>query len=302
LGKVVYDLLHTKFSTPLSDIVDELKRSGHWEGELRHTRADGGERVVSTRWAIQQGKVDAPVILEINSDITDRALSEQSLRELSTYLMTVQDEERRRIARELHDSTGQKLVAVKMNLETAASEADSKGKTRQAVREGVQLVDDAIRDIRTLAQLLHPPLLDEAGLISATRWLIEGFEKRGKIPLEFKAPRELPRLPENVEIALFRIVQEALTNIYRHSGASKASVELLQKGDEIELRIQDNGKGVDHDVSAGKARVGVGILGMKERMSQLGGSLDIEAHNPGTLVRASLRMANVKSRPSKASS
>jgi PAS domain S-box-containing protein len=292
LGRVTHELLQTRFPKPLADILEELTRTGHWEGELVHTRADGAQRIVSSRWAIQEGKRDA-VILEINGDVTERAESEQRLRELSGHLMTLQDEERRRIARELHDSTGQDLVAVELKLGTVVEKYNSIPEIQKAIRESVDLIEKVSRDIRTVAQLLHPPLLDETGLILATKWLIDGFQERGKITIDFKAPADLPRQPENVEIALFRIIQEALTNIYRHSGATRGSVELLQSGDRIELRIRDDGKGMNREAESSpdcnKPTLGVGILGMKERMKQLGGTLEIESGRQGTLVRASLR-------------
>ena len=140
-----------------------------------HTRRDGGERIVNSLWALQNNDDQGnSVVLEINTDITERKQSEENLRRLSGYLMRVQDEERRRIARDLHDSTGQKLVAAKLNLEAMAK--DGKGKAapaKESLNQTIKLVDEVTRDIRTVAQLLHPPLLDEAGLISATRWLID---------------------------------------------------------------------------------------------------------------------------------
>ncbi|MBV8050431.1 MAG: PAS domain-containing protein, partial [Acidobacteriaceae bacterium] len=205
-GKIIHDLLRTKFPLPLGELKEQLRRTGHWEGELLHTRRDGEERVVSSRWALRQAS-NTPMVLEINIDLTDRVRSEQNLRELSTYLMRIQDEERRRIARELHDSTGQKLAAVKMNIE--AMKAAPKGKTKPSniLSESIQLVDEASQEIRVLAQLLHPPLLDEAGLVSAIKWLVDGFTTRAKMPVNVKASPDLGRLPDNAEIALFRIVQ-----------------------------------------------------------------------------------------------
>ena len=292
-GKIIHQLLQTKFPQPLERIQEELQRAGHWEGELVHARRDGEERIVSSRWAIQPGAGSIPLILEINIDVTDRVRSEQNLRELSTYLMRIQDDERRRIARELHDSTGQKLAALKMNIE-ALKAAKGKGNSPKLVSESIQLVDEASQEIRVLAQLLHPPLLDEAGLVSAVKWLVDGFTARAKMPVDVKASPDLGRLPDNVEIALFRILQESLNNIYRHSGATTASIDLKRKDETVELRITDNGNGLPDEVVSGdgKPAFGVGILGMRERMAQLGGILEIQSGKGGTSVIATVRIAN----------
>jgi len=293
-GKIIHQLLQTKFPKPLEQIKEELQRTDHWEGELVHARQDGEERIVSSRWAIQPRAGSTPLILEINVDVTDRVRSEKNLRDLSTYLMRIQDDERRRIARELHDSTGQKLAALKMNIESMKA-AKGKANNPDFVSESIQLVDEASQEIRILAQLLHPPLLDEAGLVSAINWLVDGFTTRAKIPVNVKASPELGRLPDNVEIALFRIVQESLNNIYRHSGATKASIDLKRKDQTVELRITDNGNGMPDEVVSGdgKPALGVGILGMKERMTQLGGNLNIQSDKGGTSIVATVHIRDL---------
>lgn len=289
-GEIIHGLLQTNFPKPLNEIKEALQRNGHWEGELVHTRRDGQKRIVSSRWAIRPQSGGTPVILEINNDITDRVRSENNLRELSSYLMRIQDEERRRIARELHDSTGQKLTAVKMNL--AGMKTKSKAAGNKPLHQSIQLVDEATQEIRVLAQLLHPPLLDEAGLVSAIKWLVDGFSSRAKIQVSVKASPDVGRLPDNVEIALFRVVQESLNNIYRHSGASKASIDLKRSQGNVELRIVDNGKGLPEGLISGgngKLAVGVGILGMRERILQLGGKLEIKSGKEGTSVVVSVK-------------
>jgi len=243
---------------------------------------------VQSHWALQT-EGGSSVVLEINSDVTDKKQVEESLRRLSSYLICVQDEERRRIARELHDSTGQKLIALKMTL-------DSLGKRNQKLQkeasfsECVGLIDEATREIRTLAQLLHPPLLDDAGLAVATRWLVDGFSKRSGIVMDLSLPPELGRMPENVETALFRIIQEALNNIHQHSGASRAMVEIMRTASTVTLRVKDNGKGMREILDPGSKNpspmLGVGIQGMKERLTQLGGTLEIVSGRNGTTVTA----------------
>jgi two-component system, chemotaxis family, CheB/CheR fusion protein len=291
VAKNTADLLHTVFPKPYKEIQAELQKTGHWEGELVHKRRDGQDIVVSSRWALLEQDGGRPIALEINTDITQRKRSEDSLRRLSGYLMRVQDEERRRIARELHDSTGQKLVALKMNLDML-TKGDAKGANKKMVRESVKLVEEAAREIRTLAQLLHPPLLDEAGLISATRWLVEGFSTRAGITVDLAVDPKIGRLPQNVEVALFRIIQESLNNIHRHSGAKKARIELRHSDGDIKLKISDDGKGFSGEVrgnggdDAEKPLPGVGILGMKERLAQLGGTLTINSTREGTTIEA----------------
>ena len=289
LGKTTHSLLKTQFPQPFPEIFEELRHNQHWEGELIHAGRDGRRIVVSSRWVyLEQGDA-TPVILEINTDITAKKDSEANLRELTGRLMQIQDEERRRIARELHDSTGQKLAVVKLHLDTMAKSLETKTHASK-MKESSQLIDDAFREVRTISQLLHPPLLDETGLASAARWLVDGFSERAKIQVELKISGNLARMPQPVELALFRVIQESLSNIHRHSGAKKARILLAQTPQAVTLEIHDDGKGLPKDLLSGSClrmnRVGVGILGMNERLSQLGGSLEISAEKNGTTVRA----------------
>jgi PAS domain S-box-containing protein len=291
LGKITHELLQTQFPQPLKDIEEKIRRVGYWQGELAHKHLDGRQLTVSSRWALLQQPGAPPVILEINSDITQRKQSEESLRQLSAYLMRLQDEERRRIARDLHDSIGQKLAAAKLQLETLGKSANLTVREK-SLPEAVQWIDEAFQEVRTISQLLHPPLLDEAGLISATRWLVDGFSARSKIHVELQVADGVGRLSQPVELALFRVVQEALTNIHRHSGAKDAHIKLARSDGIASLEIRDSGKGMSPELlsaqAQGKQIVGVGILGMRERLSQLGGSLEIESSKSGTTVRASV--------------
>lgn len=293
IGKVSHELLHTKFPKPLQEINAELLRTGRWEGELIHVCGNGRRKTVNSRWALRRTSEGTPEVLEINSDITARRSSEDSLRQLSGYLMRVQDEERRRIARELHDSTGQKLIALKMNLEALRVQPSFAGETHGLLEQSVELVDETTQDIRTLAQLLHPPLLDEAGLISATRWLVDGFSQRAGIAVDLVVPPEMERLPENAEIALFRVIQESLNNVHRHAAAKKARIEIKRTPEAVTLEVSDDGKGLRPELGPGaktvKPSFGVGILGMRERLSQLGGTLEISSNKKkGTTVKAVL--------------
>jgi len=224
----------------------------------------------------------------------------ESLRELSGRLLRMRDDEQRRLARELHDSVGQLLVAISMNIAVVSSEAHQLSPaTAKCVAENAELVDEVSREIRTISHLLHPPLLDEAGLASALRWYTEGFAKRSRIEVEVEIPPEMGRLPSDAEIALFRVVQECLTNIHRHSGSATAKVRLSREKERILLEISDQGKGIEAEKLKNIARAGrsgVGLNGMRERLRQLGGALEIDSDGHGTdghgtLVRAVLPLA-----------
>ena len=265
IGKTTHELVKTEFPRPFKQIEAELLRTGHWEGELVHTRRDGERRVVNSRWALLKPDQGTPVAIEINTDVTEKKLSEENLRQLSGYLMRVQDEERRRIARELHDSTGQKLVALKMSLEAAGMLTDQKPRKQNNLTECVNLADEAIKEIRTIAQLLHPPVLDEAGLVSATQWMVDGFSNRSGIKVKLDLSPELGRLPGNVEIALFRIIQESLNNVRKHSQAKTATIELKADPDKVILQISDDGKGLPQEI----------LSASPEKKAPLGGSKEL---------------------------
>ena len=296
LGKQVYKLLQTEFPKPLEEIEAELADKGRWEGELRHSTKSGEHKIVNSRWAFLKEGERPAIVLEINNDITHRKQYEEELRQLSGYLMRVQDEERRRLARELHDSTGQKLVALKMNLEVIQKQKDVSRASKSTLSESAQLLDEATQEIRTLAQLLHPPLLDEAGLVSAIRWLVDGFSSRSGISVDLAIPDELKRLPQNYELALFRVVQESLMNIHRHSDAGRVKIEVTQGKDALTMEVKDDGKGLPTQGGDGrKPTMGVGILGMKERLAQLGGTLEVTSENhKGTIIKAVVPLATPK--------
>jgi PAS domain S-box-containing protein len=237
------------------------------------------------------------------SDIHDSKLLEQSIRDsalelerlvdsrtselrrLSGRLMTLQDEERRRIAREIHDGLGQELAAAKMILDGILAK-DKNPSLQQASLDASQLVDRAIQQVRTISHLLHPPLLDEVGLISALRWFLEGLNQRSGIEIQLDVqPKDLGRLKPDVETAIFRIVQEALTNMFRHSGARHGQVGVVAQNGNITVTVSDDGKGIDDDVMQLRPEsVGVGIGGMRQRVAELGGTLRLVNANPGTIV------------------
>jgi signal transduction histidine kinase len=218
----------------------------------------------------------------------------QSLGELTARLMKLQDEERRRIARELHDSVGQTLAALSMNLSTIGGDLERLLKTASAVTDSAALVADMTADIRTISYLLHPPLLDEAGLSSALRWYIQGFAERSRIKVDLDVPEDFARLPRDLETAIFRVVQECLTNIHRHSKSPLARVRVAISGGDVVVEVEDEGRGIAPEkqveiMSTGLP--GVGVRGMRERLRQLGGSLEIKSTDKGTVVVAHLPVA-----------
>ena len=211
--------------------------------------------------------------------------SEQSLRRLTGRLLQLQDAERRKFSRELHDSLGQYLAGAKMNMEIfAAQRKDS------SLAEAVQLLDQAIAETRTISHLLHPPLLDETGFSSAARWYVEGFAQRSGIEVKVNFPQDVSSLPKPVALGLFRILQESLTNIHRHSGSAKAEVVLELLPDRVVLNVRDYGKGIAPEVlrifRAKGANPGVGLAGMRERVRDLGGWLSLQPGAPGIMVSA----------------
>jgi PAS domain S-box-containing protein len=231
----------------------------------------------------------------LESEILDRRRAEISLRELTGRLLLAQDEERRFMARELHDHAGQTLVALGMNLSAlqAAAKAQSSGIVSLAAQTQ-QLSDDLSKEIRTLSYLLHPPLLDETGLASALRWYVEGFSERSKIQVEIDLPANLHRLPRELELVIFRVVQESLTNIHRHSGSSSARIHLSRSESAVEFEVSDRGKGMKPErlLEMTAARVGVGVRGMEERIRQFHGTLRIDSNGEGTKVAVTIPLTS----------
>jgi signal transduction histidine kinase len=218
---------------------------------------------------------------------------EQRLHALSAGLMRTQDDERRRLARLLHDTALQDLGALKMILgRIARTSARLHRPDRELLGESVDLAERAIAEVRTLSYLLHPPLLDEAGLVSAIRWYADGFSKRSGIAVELHLPDEFERLPEDVETALFRVIQEALINVHRHAQSPTAAIRLERDGTRLTLDIEDHGRGIPPMVSTDPTRdgggLGVGLMGMRERLEELGGTLEIASSAHGTMLRVRL--------------
>ena len=282
LNRSVHEILRTEFPVPLLEILE----TDRWEGELRHTTKYGSQITVSSRWTTlrdRNGKSEG--WLEINTDITARKRAEESARRLSGRILSLQDDERRRIARGLHDSLGQYLAALKMNLDVFRTSKDDKAKLASDCAE---IVDKCLNETRTISHLLHPPLLDEAGFDSAARWYVDGFSQRSGIKVNLNLPQKLSRMHRDVEVALFRAVQECLTNVHRHSGSSAVDVRLSLSAKQIRLEIKDDGRGIPQErlrsLNQGAADAGVGLAGMRERIRELGGSLEIRSERAGVTV------------------
>jgi len=226
----------------------------------------------------------------------DLDAANESLRELFARLLQLQDDERRRIARELHDSVGQLLTGLAMNLSVMRTDIERLIKTAGSITDSEGLVQEMSREIRTISHLLHPPLLDEVGLSSALPWYIDGFSKRSNIKVDLDFPADFGRLSHELETAIFRVVQECLTNIHRHSESPTARIRIKRSATEVRVLVEDRGKGISAEKQSEMAtdgKPGVGIRGMRERIRQLGGTLEIESNSKGTAVIAYLPLANV---------
>jgi len=231
-------------------------------------------------------------------DITERkraaqnlADSEQSLRELSLHLLRMQDEERRRIGRELHDSLGQSLTALKMRLDGLAASGEYSPTVVAELGECSRLANESMKEVRTISYLMYPPMLEEIGLKSAIPWYLEGFSQRSGIQTTFEVSRDFNRLPLDAELAMFRVLQESLTNVHRHSGSSDAAVRLFVREGMAVLEISDTGKGlpagsIEHGAQDRKGSLSVGLRGMGERIQQLGGTLELSSNQSGTTLTA----------------
>jgi two-component system, NarL family, sensor kinase len=274
-------------------------------GEVSLGNSDGHRRLVRLSlspvddFGIRTICVIATDMTELSGANEALKASEETLRNLSGRLLRLQDEERRRISRDLHDVTGQKLALLSMDLSSIVKNKE-KAKVEEVDRllqESIGLSNEVNKEIRTLSYLLHPPLLDELGLPSAVEWFAQGFENRTGIHVAVDVPGSFLRLAQDAEVALFRIVQESLANVHRYSGSATAFVRARSDGGEVRLEIGDFGKGMHLESkkpnSPSLAPLGVGIQGMKERMRQLAGTLEITSRmGKGTLVTAILPISS----------
>jgi PAS domain S-box-containing protein len=279
-------------------------RDGRFEDEGWRLRKDGTKfwaNVIITPLKDSSGEVLG--FTKVTRDFTDRMTaqksleesqrkleeSERSLRELSLHLLRIQDEERRRIGREIHDSLGQYLSVLKMKLDSMSENRV----TSDELNECANLAEECVKEVRTISYLLYPPLLDERGLTSAIPWYLEGFSKRSGIKTTFRTSKDFTRLSRDAELVLFRVLQESLTNVQRHSGSPTADISISHTDNSVVMQIKDKGKGVPIEVLEESNQdwmgsPGVGLRGMSERLRQLGGTLQISSNESGTEIRASM--------------
>ena len=297
VGALLQDHVPPSAKDKLSELIQQSLREDT-KDEISLGTPEGRARLI--QFSFSAVKNSRPqTICVVATELTELAqanealrANEDMLRQLSGRLLQLQDDERRHIARDLHDITGQKLAfqsIVLSQLITAAADAA----TKSSLTECHQLTTQVGEEIRTLSYLLHPPLLDELGLSSAVHWYTQGFEKRTGIHVEVDISRDFLRLPAEVETALFRVIQESLTNVHRYADSPKAFIRVARVGDEVKLEIGDYGKGVRAEILKSSrdavAPLGVGIQGMKERMRQLSGRLEVTSRpNKGTVVTATL--------------
>jgi signal transduction histidine kinase len=236
---------------------------------------------------------------ELEAQMAERLKAEERLRELTTRLLQVQDDECRRIARELHDSAGQYLAAIQMNLSALEREASSLAASHaKRISDSIEMANRCTTEIRTISYLLHPPLLDEMGLASALALYVDGFAERSGMWVDLDISKPFGRLSADTEIAMFRIVQQGLANIHRHSGSRVAKIAITQDAEETSMQISDEGCGIApavlREINSGTRVAGVGIAGMRERTRVLNGRFHIVSSRSGTIIEVSLpvRIAN----------
>jgi PAS domain S-box-containing protein len=287
--------------------LESARRDGSVEDEGWRLRKDGSKfwaNVIITAMRDAEGKLIG--FGKVTRDVTERMLaqreleesqrklqaSEKSLRQLSLHLLRTQDEERRRIGRDLHDSLGQNLAVLKMKLDSLIHRpSGDPASDAKELEHCAQLIDEGVKEVRTISYLLYPPMLEEMGLKSAIPWYLEGFMKRSGITTSFEISNNFKRLPSEIELAVFRVLQESLTNVHRHSGSPTADVRLIINDGAAVLEVSDRGHGLktpnlERSGQDWVGALGVGLRGMDERIRQVGGSLEVSSGPQGTTVKA----------------
>jgi PAS domain S-box-containing protein len=290
VGRNASELLQTEFPVSYQEVLSILRSKGVWEGELQQSTRYGNRMTVASRWTYRRDTQGNPIgWLEINSDLTLQKQAQEAARRLSARILQVQDLERRKLARDLHDSLGQYLASLKINIRSSLREIRSESASK-ILTESIELLEQCLTETRTISYLLHPPLLDETGLGSAIRWYVEGFAQRSGIHVSLNIPDKIPRFSNEIETALFRILQESLTNAHRHAKTDRVDVTVEVGQHIIALNVRDYGCGLPAERLRSflerNEGMGVGLGGMRERARELGGSLAVTslAPAPGTLV------------------
>ncbi len=282
-------------------VVPSWTMSSYHVGELSSVCKDGStfpSEIGSSPLQTEEGLLITSAIRDISErKRAEQRIAEQTqqlheanreLRHLSSRIVAIRDEERRRLGRELHDSQGQYLAAIKMNLEMIeTTDAALSTLQKSALTEAITLLERSMREIRVISHLLHPPLLDEIGLQAVVPWYLNSFSERSGIQIDLDMPSDISKLPDQVELAVFRVLQECLTNVHRHSGSKVAKVRILPDETSVILEVSDRGRGLNSQNGSDPV-IGVGITGMRERIRELGGQFEINSSPEGTIVRAVL--------------
>jgi two-component system NarL family sensor kinase len=287
---------HDRLYSELSRVNNELINAQR-EVVQRNVRLERAEEALREAYGDLERQVQERtrelenISAALREEVSVHQKTEEKLRELSLNVLRIQDEERRRVARDLHDTVGQTLTALKLTLSALEDAVVQFPQTSDFFADLNRLADQALQEIRSTSYLLHPPLLDEAGFAAAAAWYIDGFNKRSPIQVKLQLPEGI-RLPGSVEIVLFRVLQESLTNITKHAGSATVDVFLQLDKNVISLSVRDYGKGISAErlakMNGSGSDVGVGIAGMRERLKELGGRLEIESDSTGTLLKASI--------------
>ena len=298
IGNSFLDLVNAELPRPLAQIENILRREGYWEYELKETTRQGAQIVVASRWAAWRDPSGATLgRVHLETDLTKLKRTEQQLRVVSGHLLNLRDEERRKLGRDLHDSAGQLLSMAKLNLSLAQEHLQSVNDRGKAyLEECCGLIDQALSEVRTISYLLHPPLLEELGLSGVLPWYVSGFSDRSRIRVALDMPKEMGRLSRELELGLFRIVQECLTNVHRHSNSSTATISLSLGDSQVRLKIADQGKGMAAtSAESGDQRRsgGVGLSGIRERVANLGGHMQIRSGDWGTAIEVIFPSAEI---------
>lgn len=288
-------------------VLRSVQESGNFNGELL-AMIRGKSRIIDTQiFAVKNNEGKVVCRVSLNRDVTERRAAEDrllsshaelesqvaqrtsSLRELTKSLLKAQDEERRRVARDLHDSTGQTLTALKIEVANLKRQFGKGEAAFDALNHIAVIADQALQEIRTTSYLLHPPLLDEAGLACAAGWYVDGFSKRTGIRVNLEVQASFERLPSHIEMMLFRVLQESLVNVHRHAGASRVDIRLGSSSEWAIMEMRDDGRGIAPEVlhrwRTAHAEGGVGLSGIRERINDLNGQAEIESSSTGTALR-----------------
>lgn len=292
LNKPMQEFLSPEFREEFQSYLGQVRDAGFAKGQMLVVSKSGEKRIWEFNNTLRTDGVNKPLVRGVAHDITERKEAENQLRLLSQRLLHSQDEERRKIARDLHDSTGQDLVALSTILNSLHSVIPSQKRAlRKSVSQCEQIVDRTLREVRTLSYVLHPPMLDEGGLEDAVRHYTGGYAPRTGIEVQLDISANFGRLPRDTEMGLFQVIRESLLNIQRHSGSKRARIRLHREITRVSLEVSDEGRGIPEAMRGlGKkpSSLGVGIPSMEERVKQVGGSLHLESGVSGTCVRVTV--------------